>query len=126
MSNTPQFLRFILVGGSTAALNLGLMLALVEGAALQVTLASTITCIVAICYNYFAHYHWTFTSDLPHGRSLVRYLVMCAAGVSLNGLIMHIGAEVMGLQYMLVQITSGVILVCWSVSMSSIWVFKKN
>ena len=115
-----------MVGLSTAALNLGLMFALVEGPALQVTLASTITCIVVICYNYFLHYHWTFASDAPHGRVLVRYLVMCAAGIIINALIMHIGVIVMGFQYMLVQIVSGVVLVCWSISMSSIWVFKKN
>jgi putative flippase GtrA len=119
-------MRFILVGGSTAALNLGLTFALVDGAALQVTIASTIACIVAIFYNYVLHYHWTFASDAPHGQVLVRYLVMCAGGVALNALVMHFGVVVLSMQYILVQLFSCVVLVCWSLCIGSLWVFRKG
>ncbi len=126
MSNASLLLRFILVGGSTAALNLGLTFALVEGAAIQVTIASTIACIAAIFYNYVLHYHWTFASDAPHGKVLARYLLMCAGGVALNALVMHFGVVVLAVQYILVQLFSCIVLVCWSLGISSRWVFRKD
>lgn len=126
MRNTSLLLRFLLVGGSTAAINFGLTIALVEGPALQVTIASTIACIAAICYNYILHYHWTFASDAPHGRVLVRYLLMCTGGVLLNGLVMHFGVLVLSIHYMLVQLFAGVVLVCWSLCLGSLWVFRKD
>ena len=112
------------MGGSTAALYLGLTYVLVEVFALQVTLASTLGCAIAVCYNYFLHYHWTFVSDAPHGIVLVKYLLMCTGGVVVNGLVMHFGMELASAHYMVVQLVAAVALVCWSLSLSTLWVFK--
>lgn len=116
--------RFLFIGGSTAAIYLGLVFVLVEGPALHVTLASTLACIAAVCYNYFLHYHWTFASDAPHGIVLVKYLLMCTGGLILNALIMHFGTQLGSAHYMAVQLVAAVALVCWSFSLSSLWVFK--
>jgi putative flippase GtrA len=126
MDNISFLLRFLLVGGSTAAIYFGLSFALVEGFAIHVTVASTIACIAANCYNYALHYHWTFASNAPHGRVLKRYLSMVAGGVLLNGLVMQFGAVVLSMQYMLVQLIAVFMLLCWSISISSLWVFKKD
>lgn len=126
MTNASLTLRFLLVGGSTSALYLGLTFALVEGPSVQVTLASSIACIAAVCYNYALHYHWTFASDAPHGWVLVKYLLMCAGGVLLNGLVMYFGVVIMSIHYMLVQLVAGFVLACWSLCIGSFWVFKRN
>lgn len=125
----PDFgvvLRFVLVGGSTALLFLGLTFGLVEGAGLHATVASTVACIAAICYNYLLHYHWTFGSDAPHGRVLVRYLVTCAGAVLLNGLVMYFGPAVLTLHYMYVQLLASIVMVLWTFSVSSVWVFRSS
>jgi putative flippase GtrA len=126
MTNTPVILRFLVVGASTALLYFGLTFLLVEGLTLQTTLASTIAYIVTVCYNYLLHYHWTFVSDAPHGQVLVKYLLTCVGGLVLNGLIMHVGVMLLSAHYMVVQIIAAGAVVCWSLFVSTLWVFAKK
>jgi putative flippase GtrA len=126
MPDLAIVVRFLLVGGSTALLFLSIMFGLIEAAGLHTTVASTIACMAAICYNYLLHYHWTFGSDAPHGRVLVRYLVTCVGAVVLNGLIMHFGLELFTLHYLYVQLLAGVAMVLWTFSVSSVWVFRNS
>ena len=125
----PDFalvLRFLLVGGSTALLYLGLTYALVEVAGQHATLASTIALAVAICYNYLLHYHWTFATDAPHGRVLVRYLFMCAGALMVNGVIMHYGTSELSVHYMFVQLLAAVGVTTWSISLGALWVYRSS
>lgn len=124
MPDIALVLRFLLVGGSTALLYLGLTYAMVEFAGLHATLASTIALAVAICYNYLLHYHWTFATDAPHGRVLVRYLLMCVGALVVNGLIVHYGISELSLHYMLVQLLAAVGVTTWSISLGALWVYR--
>lgn len=122
--NVPFLLRFGFVGGTTAILCLGLTFGLVEFFGVSATIASTFSLFLAVCYNYLLHYHWTFTSDAPHGYVLIKYLVMCAGGLLLNALIMHFGVTWGALHYMIVQMFAAVMVILWSMCVSSIWVFR--
>ncbi len=117
-------LRFIFVGGSTAAISMGLIFILVEFAGIHTTPASTIAASVATVYNYLLHYHWTFSSDAPHGVVLVKYVTMCTGAVVLSTLIMHFGVPLTGLHYLVIQAAAVVAVVLWSLSLSSLWVFR--
>ncbi|MFK7977385.1 MAG: GtrA family protein [Halioglobus sp.] len=122
--NYPLLMRFGFVGGSTAALCLGLTFGLVEGADVNPTWASTFALFVAVCYNYILHYHWTFSTDAPHGKVLVKYMTMCAGGLALNATVMELGVSIGDLHYMAVQIMAAILVVVWSICISSIWVFR--
>lgn len=124
MTKASLLLRFLFVGGSTTVIFFGLTYVLVEVAGLHVTLASTLACIIAVCYNYLLHYHWTFVTDAPHGLVLVRYLLMCAGAVLINALVMHFGVKWSNTNYMVVQVVATLALTCWSFTVSSIWVFR--
>lgn len=129
MTDYSRFLRlvrFIFVGGSTAFLYLAFVFVLVDKVGMHVTLASTLVCIVAAAYNYLMHYHWTFASDAPHGMVMVRYLTMIAGAVLINGLIVHYGTMFSSVHYLIVQLIAAFTLVCWSLSVSSLWVFKRR
>ena len=124
MPDLALLLRFFLVGGSTAMIFFGLTVGLVEFAALHATLASTIACTVAICYNYLLHYHWTFASDAPHGKVLMRYVMMCIGAVIVNGLLMQVGMETLSLHYLYVQLIAAGGVAAWSLGLSAIWVYR--
>ncbi|MDG2273569.1 MAG: GtrA family protein [Halioglobus sp.] len=126
LSDFPFLMRFILVGGGTGLLFLGLVYAQVEGIGMYPTLASTIACIIALCYNYLMHYHWTFASDAPHGKVFIRYCIMCAGAVVLNGLIMHFGLILTSIHFMFLQLLAGGAMTLWSLGMSFFWVFQGN
>ena len=120
-----RFLRFIFVGGSTTVLYLVSVFLMVDILGIQVTLASTLLCIAAACYNYLMHYHWTFASGAPHGMVMVRYLWMVAGAVVINGLIMHFGTMLSSVHYLVIQLVAAITLVCWSLSVSALWVFRQ-
>lgn len=126
MTSTSMILRFLFVGGSTALLYFGLTFGLVEGLTLQATLASAVAYIVAACYNYLLHYHWTFATDAPHGLVLVKYLLTSIGGLVLNGLVMHVGIMLVSIHYMVVQLFAAGAVLCWSISISTLWVFARK
>jgi putative flippase GtrA len=121
-----RFLRFAFVGGSSGVLYLVFVFVLVDGLGMQVTLASTLVCITAGAYNYLMHYHWTFASDAPHGIVLIRYLLMIVGAVLINGLIVHFGVMFSTAHYLLIQLVAALTLVLWSLSVSSLWVFRQR
>jgi putative flippase GtrA len=120
----PLLRRFVFVGGSTAALCLGLTWALVEGLAMDTTIASTIALLVAVCYNYVLHYHWTFGSEAPHGVVLLKYLAMCVGALVVNALVMEVGVQVTSVHYLAVQIVAAGMVALWSLTISATWVFR--
>ena len=121
-----RLLRFVFVGGSSGFLYLVFVFVLVDVLGIQVTLASTLVCIAAAGYNYLMHYHWTFASDAPHGKVLVRYLLMIAGAVLINGLIVHFGTMFSTIHYLVIQFVAALALACWSLSVSSLWVFRQR
>jgi putative flippase GtrA len=119
-------LRFLFVGGTTTILYFGLILLLVEGVALHTTVASTVAYIFVGFYNYLLHYHWTFATDAPHGLALAKYLLTCVGGLVLNALVMHVGVMLVPVHYMAVQLLALGIVVCWSLLISTLWVFARK
>ena len=116
--------RYLLVGGSTAFLYFGVTVGFVEGAAMNATLASTIACIAAVCYNYLLHYHWTFSTEAPHGKVIVRYVMMYVGAIIVNGLLMHLGTSILSLHYFYSQMLAAAGVGAWSLGLSAIWVYR--
>jgi len=118
-------LRFGIVGVLTAILHYGLLFAGVELVALPAALASSMGFIVAVVFNYFMHYNWTFGEPAPHGRTLLRYVVMVACGFLLNGSVMYFGEHWSSLHYLLIQAFALVVVVLWNFVVSNTWVFRR-
>ena len=125
-NNTYILIRYAAVGGSTAALFFGSTLVLVNIFALNVILGSTISCIIAICYNYLMHFHWTFKAEAPHGLVLVKYLIMCVVGILLNGLVMQFGQQFAELHLLVLQFIGGLVLLGWNLLASYFWVYNNR
>lgn len=126
MVDAPRFIRHLLVGGTSAVLLLGLTWLFVDGLKLQVVLGSSFAVILTGLYNYSMQYHWTFSSDAPHGGVLVKYLLMCVGILIINGLVMHFGVKVLLLHYLVVQFLANVAMTLWSFSIGSLWVFRQK
>jgi putative flippase GtrA len=126
MIDSRRLTRFILVGGSSAVVLLALTWLFVDGLQLQVLPGSTIALILTALYNYCLHYYWTFSSDTPHGPVLIKYLVMAAGALTVNGLIMQFGVRILPVHYLVVQFLANVAVVAWSFTISSLWVFGRK
>ena len=125
MSLFATTLRFGVVGVLTAVLHYGLLYAGVEAVGLHATTASSVGFVIAVMFNYFMHYNWTFGEPAPHGRTLWRYLVMVSCGFLLNGSVMFAGDPWGSLHYLLVQALALVVVVLWNFVVSNTWVFRR-
>ena len=121
----PRMIRFLLVGGSTAAAQLSLTWLFVDVILMHVLVGSTVAAALAAAYNYTLHYHWTFSAEAPHGWTLFKYLLVCLGALLVNGVVMYLGVTVYGAYYLAVQIVAGVSVVIWSFCLSSFWVFAE-
>lgn len=127
MALTPaiqRLVRFAAVGVTTAGIYYGLAWLLYSGTGLGALAAGSVACISALLFNYHAHYHWTFAAEAPHGAVLRRYLVMVSLGTVINGAVMYWGVDVLAANFFLVQTLAAACMVAWSLTMSSLWVFR--
>lgn len=124
-----RVLRFILVGGLTAAVHIGLLVLAVELFSMGSTVSSNLGFAAAVVFNYLMHYQWTFATvaevqQLPRGRSLARYVVMIVCGFSINMSVMHIGVSYLQWHYLLTQVIAVVLVVSWNFTLANAWVFR--
>lgn len=126
MVNVPRLIRFLVVGGSSTVVFLGLTWLFVDGLHLRVILGSSIAASLTVLYNYCLHFYWTFSSDIPHGRVLIKYVLMCLGALIVNGIVMHFGVKMLQVHYLVVQFLANVAVAAWSFSISSLWVFARR
>ena len=113
-----------MVGLATAVIHFGILLVGVERFAMDEVLASSLGFIVAVTFNYFMHYSWTFDQPAPHGRTLMRYFVMIGCGFMINGVIMYVASDEMAILYLLSQALAMVAVLAWNYLMANYWVFS--
>ena len=124
LPSTSRLSRFAMVGLLTAGIYYGLAWILFAYLDTRALFSSSVACVTALAFNYHAHYHWTFSADAPHGSVLTRYLVMVSVGTLLNGAIMYWGVDVWAGNFFLVQTLAAATMVCWSLCLSHLWVFR--
>jgi putative flippase GtrA len=120
-----KLIRFGIVGVLTAVLHYGVLYIGVELVNAHATLASSVGFVVAVIFNYFMHYNWTFGEPAPHGRTLGRYLVMISCGFLINGGLMYAGEQWWSVHYLLAQALALVAVVLWNFVLSNTWVFRR-
>lgn len=122
---TETWWRFALVGALTAVLYYGLLLLAVEWLLLPATLASSVAYVIVVAFNYRMHYSWTFGQhETPHGRTLLRYLVMISCGFLANAALMYAGTQWLSVHYLLTQTVALLVVVLWNFVISNAWVFR--
>ena len=124
MTDFSRVVSFCAVGAATAVIHYGILFVGVERFALAATLASSIGFIVAVTFNYFMHYSWTFAEPAPHGRTLLRYFLMIGCGFFINGLVMYMTSELLSIVYLLSQALAMVAVLTWNYLLANYWVFK--
>jgi dolichol-phosphate mannosyltransferase len=122
-------LRFAIVGITTAVIHYGVLAILVSWLYWNSTAASSLGFAMAVGFNYFMHYHWTFAAGpgvdpVPHGRALLRYAAMIAGGFVVNGALMFTATEVWGWHYLLAQALALAAVVTWNYVLASRWVYR--
>ncbi len=118
-----QFLKFTGAGFVSAIGHYGLLIALVQIAAVPAVPASAAGALLGAWINYGLNYRYTFRSTRQHRESVLRFAVVAAVGLVLNTLFMWVGVDLIGVHYLLSQVvTTGLVLI-WSFACNRYWTF---
>ena len=124
MTDLSRLIRFCMVGLATAVIHYGILLVGVEQLSMGATIASSAGFIVAVTFNYLMHYSWTFDQPAPHGRTLMRYLVMIGCGFVINGAVMYVASDMLAILYLLSQALAMAAVLTWNYLLANYWVFR--
>ncbi len=121
-----QFVKFTGVGFVSAIGHYGLLIALVQLAAVSAVPASAAGALLGAWINYALNYRYTFRSNRQHREAMLRFAVVAAVGLILNTLFMWVGVELINVHYLLSQVvTTGLVLI-WSFAANRYWTFHSS
>ncbi len=122
--NWLQLLKFAVVGASGYALNLGVYVALLDGAGLHYLPAAACSFVVAVSNNYFWNRHWTFRAERGHlYYQWLRFLIVSLVALGLNlGLLQALVA--LGAGKIVGQAVAIVLVVPFSFTANKLWSFR--
>ena len=119
-----QFVKFTGVGFVSAIGHYGLLIALVQLAAVPAVPASAAGALLGAVINYSLNYRYTFRSTRQHREAVLRFAAIAAVGLALNTLFMWVGVVLIGAHYLLSQVvTTGLVLI-WSFAGNRYWTFR--
>lgn len=118
-----QFSKFLLVGGFATALQYVILALLVQTAGVDPVVASSIGYLFSALANYDLNYRLTFQSRVPYFGGMLRFALVAATGLVINGLIMAAGTKVLGLHYLLSQVVATIVVLLWNFFANRRWTF---
>jgi len=118
-------LRFLVVGGLSFALDLGLLVVLHEVAGIDLVIATPIAFLVSLVFNYFLQRIFTFQSTNHHGISAAKYISLVIFNVVVSDFIVT-GFDALGWYYIIGKGTSTVLTTVWNYFLYREWIFKNK
>lgn len=120
-----QILKFGVVGAIATVIDFGVMIALVEILRMSPVIASGISFVVSLVFNYVASMAFVFTrrDDISRAREFAIFVVLSVIGLALNELIMWSGQAAFaaegidysqGPYYVGVKVLATGIVMCWN------------
>ena len=114
----PRPLRYLLSGGSAAALNLALLALLVEVLGLWYLVAAALAFTIAFCVSFALQKFFTFADHARSHNILARqfsiYATIALVNVALNTLLMYLLVERLLVHYLISQITASAMIALYS------------
>ncbi|WP_370324450.1 GtrA family protein [Euzebya sp.] len=114
--------RFLVVGGSSAVIDLGLLIALRELAGLHIPVATTIAFWTGLLYNFSLNRVWSFDADRV-GVPFAKYLIVVGLNYLLTLAIVTGGHEI-GVAYAVAKVFAQGLGACFTFVAYDRWVFR--
>jgi putative flippase GtrA len=122
--NWIQFVKFLVVGASGYAVNLGVYVALLKSAELHYLPAAACSFAVAVTNNYIWNRHWTFRHHRGHVYYQgMRFLLVSVFALGLNLALLR-GLVAMGLGKIVAQAVAIILVTPFSFSANKLWSFR--
>jgi putative flippase GtrA len=126
MSLARQIVSFAGVGVIAAIVHYGLLITLVELGGWQAVPATLVGYIGGGLVSYGLNRRHTYQSDRPHEEAGWRFAAVAAVGFGLTWVCMDVMHGRFGLQYVLAQVLTTLIVMAWSFVAHKFWSFGKG
>ena len=120
MSNTKklfsQIIKFGFVGGTAFVIDAGLLFLLTEFCGIHYLISGMISFTASVIYNYILSVKFVFDTNERYqkSRNFALFIIFSIIGLLLTELIMKIGVDGIGLNYLLVKIGATAIVMVYN------------
>jgi putative flippase GtrA len=118
-----ELVRFLIVGGLSFAIDLGMLMLLHEVFSVELWLATPIAFLTSLVFNFILQRVFTFRAQNGRSVSLFKYCVLVAFNTLAVDLIVN-GAEWLGLGYQIGKIVSTAMITAWNFLLYKHWIFR--
>lgn len=122
-ADLARLTRYAISGGLSALTHFGVGLAGTSLLGFPAVPASTLGFAASILVSYLLQQTWVFRSGCGHAIAGPRFLTVTAAALSLNTVVLWIGADVLHGPYAAVQVVALVLIPALNYALNSRWTF---
>ncbi|MFA6514368.1 MAG: GtrA family protein [Patescibacteria group bacterium] len=121
-----QIARFLVVGSSSALIDIGLLIFLKEKINFTPVLAVATNQIIIIIYNFLLNKYWSFETRKKPLRQFSRYVILVAFNYFASIILMYLLYSLIGIDYKIVRLVSiGLLFSCNFIAYKH-WVYKER
>lgn len=117
--------RFLLVGGLSFALDLGLLALLHEVFAVALWIATPIAFGVSLVFNFLFQRIFTFRASNRGSISAVKYILLVLVNIIVSDLVVQ-GFDALGWSYVIGKITATALTTVWNYFLYRHWIFQRT
>jgi putative flippase GtrA len=121
-----QISAFAGVGVIAALVHYGLLIGLVELAGWAAVPATLLGYVGGGVVSYWLNRRLTYRSERPHDEAGWRFAVVAAVGFGLTWVCMALLHGRLGLQYLLAQVATTLVVMAWSFVAHKLWTFGRG
>jgi putative flippase GtrA len=121
-----QLIRFLMVGGVATAVQYLVLAILVETGLADAPISSTIGFVLSAGLNYWLNYHFTFGSNAEHRSAILKFATVTSVGLTLNYALMYLLVSILGIHYLLAQVSATMMVLVWNFTANRVWTFKSR
>lgn len=117
--------KFLIVGGLSFGLDLGILAILHEGLGVDLWIATPVAFVASLVFNFLLQRLFTFRATNHRGISAVKYLLLVFVNIIISDLIVT-GFDAQGWSYIAGKIFATVMTTVWNYLLYRHWIFKSN
>ncbi len=117
--------KFLLVGGTSFAIDLGLLILLHEVFSVDLWIATPIAFLTSLVFNFFVQRSFTFKSTQRRTSSMVRYGSLVVFNTLMTDIIVNLFHE-LSLTYTVGKIVATALTMIWNFFLYKHWVFRTS
>lgn len=122
-----EAIKYMLVGASSAVIDICFLFIFVEYARIPLLLAVTLAFFIAVGNGFFWNKHWTFKNTGPRvGRQYTKFLLTSFVGLGITLLLLSFFVYVLALWYLVAKVLVTVIVFFWNFTVNRFWTFRET